>query len=176
MRATLSAHGASMRELDVGSDPRLFFWGADGAIAYPLLHPVAGGTGTFADPITFAGSTKALSKHTRVYIVELQKYFIMEDDCGECDQDWKRKRKYHIDLWMGSDKLGEGPPLIACENALTKSQRVVTVDPPNHLPVNSTPLYTEDRGCILPNAPTCHDPAPRPRSEHGVQHGGGHHP
>jgi hypothetical protein len=128
-----------------------------GAIAYPLLHPVAGGTGTFADPITFAGSKKALPKHTRVYVVELQKYFIMEDDCGECDDDWTHKQKYHIDLWIGSDKLGEGPPLIACENALTSPHRVVTVDPPDHLPVNSTPLYTVANGCILPNPPRCHD-------------------
>ena len=127
-----------------------------GAIAYPLLHPVAGGTGTFADPITFAGSKEALPVHTRVYVVELQKYFIMEDNCGECDDDWKH-HKYHIDLWIGSDKLGEGPPLIACENALTRPHRVVTVNPPDHLPVDRTPLYTEDNGCILPNPPACHD-------------------
>jgi hypothetical protein len=62
-----------------------------------------------------------------------------------------------IDLWIGSDKLGEGSPLIACENALTKSHRVVTVDPPHNLAVNSTPLYTESRGCILPHPPACHD-------------------
>lgn len=31
-----------------------------GAIAYPKIHKQAGGVGTFADPITFAGAEKAL--------------------------------------------------------------------------------------------------------------------
>jgi hypothetical protein len=93
------ANGSSARNITMETT----FYGArdncppGGAIAYPLLHPVAGGTGTYADPITFAGSKKALPKHTRVYVVELQKYFIMEDDCGECDHDWEHKQKYQCD-------------------------------------------------------------------------------
>ena len=101
-----------------------------GAIAWPLLHQVAGGTGTFADPITFAGAHKSIPKHTRVYVQVLWKYFIMEDSCEECEHDWSHKQKYHIDLWMGTDKLGEGAPLIACENAMTRSHSTVTIDPP----------------------------------------------
>ena len=31
---------------------------------------------------------------------------------------------------MGTDKLGEGAPLIACENAMTRSHSPVTIDPP----------------------------------------------
>ena len=101
-----------------------------GAIAWPLLHQVAGGTGSFADPITFAGAHKSIPKHTRVYVQVLRKYFIMEDSCEECEHDWSHKQKYHIDLWMGTDKLGEGAPLIACENAMTRSHSTVTIDPP----------------------------------------------
>ena len=113
-----------------------------GAIAWPLLHQVAGGTGSFADPITFAGAHKSIPKHTRVYVQVLRKYFIMEDSCEECEHDWSHKQKYHIDLWMGTDKLGEGAPLIACENAMTRSHSTVTIDPPQgeHKPdsVNSS--------------------------------------
>ena len=43
-----------------------------GAIAYPKIHQLAGGVGTFEDPITFAGAEKALT------VSELLGIFIFE--------------------------------------------------------------------------------------------------
>jgi hypothetical protein len=65
-----------------------------GAIAYPkgdgnsTLHNTAGGTGTFADPVTYATDKAELPVGTKVYYPFLKKYFVMEDDCAECDQVW----------------------------------------------------------------------------------------
>jgi hypothetical protein len=55
------------------------------AIAYPQIHKTAGGTGTYADPITFATDKSELAPGTIIYVPRVEKYFIMEDDCEECD-------------------------------------------------------------------------------------------
>ena len=60
-----------------------------GDIAYPQIHNEAGGNGTYNNPITYAGAKKATEPGTIIYVEFLQKYFIMEDDCEECDNDWK---------------------------------------------------------------------------------------
>lgn len=61
------------------------------AISNPVIHQVAGGTGTYADPITLAvghsisGSTDTLEfpAGTIWYIPNLRRYFIVEDTCGD---------------------------------------------------------------------------------------------
>jgi hypothetical protein len=111
------------------------------------MHQEAGGTGTYADPITFAGSKSAIKPGGRIYLPRLQKYFIMEDDCEECDKDWKKKKEWHVDLWMGPDTLGKGG-LIACENQLTKMKDQIIVNPAATLPVIAQPLFTYETGCI----------------------------
>ena len=55
---------------------------------YPTIHDVASGTGTYADPITYATDQAELPVGTIVYYSYLHRYFIMEDDCTECDEDW----------------------------------------------------------------------------------------
>jgi hypothetical protein len=103
-----------------------------GDIAYPKIHKLAGGVGTYADPITFASSKKETPPGTIIYVFFLQKYFIsataphiwgllrtqpaltstaVEDDCGECDSDWTKHKKYHFDLWTGPDAVTPGPNL-----------------------------------------------------------------
>ena len=58
---------------------------------------------------------------TLMYVPALRKYFVMEDDCEECDHNWKHGRKWHMDLWMGPDAVTQAVShgLIACENQLT---------------------------------------------------------
>ncbi len=90
-----------------------------GDIQFPHLHKLAGGKGTFADPITFAGAKEAVAPGTIVYVHYLKKYFIMEDSCQECVENWKKDKRWHMDLWIGSDKVTPGDGLIACEDALT---------------------------------------------------------
>ncbi|MGH7434474.1 MAG: hypothetical protein ACRENE_02285, partial [Polyangiaceae bacterium] len=80
-----------------------------GAIAYPMnggfptLHDTAGGTGTYADPITFATDKSEFPVGTRLYVPFIEKYVMMEDDCVECDSDWTTSHKWHVDLWMNSN-------------------------------------------------------------------------
>ena len=59
---------------------------ADGG--YPTIHNAAGGTGTYSNPVTFATDQAELPIGSIVYYPYLHRYFIMEDDCTACDQDW----------------------------------------------------------------------------------------
>eukprot|EP00483_Globobulimina_turgida_P000302 UN00302 len=127
-----------------------------GDIAYPDLHKEAGGNGTYIDPITYAGCRKATKPGTRIYVSFVQKYFIMEDDCEECDEDWNRNEKWHFDLWMGPDALTAGPNLITCEDAMTKEKTQVIIDPDEGLTVNTKPLFNGNTlECWMPNPPPC---------------------
>lgn len=61
------------------------------AIARPVIHRQAGGSGSYNDPVTIAvghsivGGKQTLDFHagTRFYIGSLQKYAIVEDVCGD---------------------------------------------------------------------------------------------
>ncbi|HEY4458626.1 MAG TPA: hypothetical protein VGN81_30215 [Pseudonocardiaceae bacterium] len=114
------------------------------AIAYPksdgnpTLHNTAGGTGTYSNPITYATDKSELAVGTKVYYSYLKRYFIMEDDCVECDHDWNNG-KAHIDLWIGG-KGGSSSKVIDCEDALTRTGTVI-VNPPSNEPVDTTPLF-----------------------------------
>jgi hypothetical protein len=59
---------------------------------YPTLHNTAGGSGTYSNPVTYATDKSELPVGTKVYYSYLKRYFIMEDDCTECDQDWTAAR------------------------------------------------------------------------------------
>ena len=115
-------------------------------IAYPQIHSQAGGTGTYADPVTFATDRNELAPGTRVYYPYLKKYFIMEDDCAECDSDWS-SGKWHIDLWAGNS-TNNG--ILDCEDALTQQGNVI-VNPPSNEPVDTTPIFnTKTHACYQP--------------------------
>ncbi len=114
-------------------------------IAYPVIHKLAGGVGTYKNPITFATDKLELAPGTIVYYPYLDRYFIMEDDCAQCDSDWANHHKWHIDLWAGGDKNSVHNPekkaLLAFENALTRAQAPVIVNPPATMMVDTTPLF-----------------------------------
>ena len=114
-------------------------------IAHPNdRHQEAGGSGTYADPLSLAADPRAIPVGTRVYYPPLRKYFVMEDDCAQCITDWRSSRKPHIDLWTGDY---QGSALLACENALTPDGLVaVEVNPPPGRPVDPRPLFN-GRGC-----------------------------
>jgi len=127
-----------------------------GDIAYPVIHQFAGGNGTYENPITYAGDVKVTPAGTIIYVFNIQKYFIMEDECQECEQDWKKKQKYHFDLWMGPDEATSGSGLIACEDAMTVNHVIVQIDPPSNYLVSSKELFnsTNDE-CFDSNADPC---------------------
>lgn len=126
-------------------------------IAFPQIHDQAGGTGTFDDPVTFATDQNEFAPGTIVYYGFLHRYFIMEDDCVECDQDWEGSGPdggpgfSHIDLWIGGNPPADSNAVINCEDGLTQSSGDVTVNPPSDEPVDTTPLFDSDSN-------TCYDP------------------
>jgi hypothetical protein len=118
------------------------------------IHSHAGGTGTFADPVTYATSVKEQPYGTKIYITFLKKYFIHEDECVECDKDWNNGKKFRTDLWAGGDKNSVKDPektaLLNCEDSLTRHTQVI-VNPPGNLPVNTTPIFNaKTRKCFKP--------------------------
>lgn len=114
------------------------------AIAYPGLHKQAGGTGTFSDPITFATSRSELAPGTKIYVPKLHKYFVMEDDCAECDSDWSQQKR-HVDLYMGGSTQ---PGVVTCENQMTQDGDLpIVVNPDANRPVDAHALYSDSTGC-----------------------------
>ena len=118
-----------------------------GAIAYPknggfpTVHNAAGGTGTYADPITFATDQAELPVGTLLFAPVIEKYLVMEDDCAECDTDWSSSQKWHIDVWMNSDGADDSNAVLDCEDQWTKSTTVVEVNPPPGRPATAPPLF-----------------------------------
>jgi 3D (Asp-Asp-Asp) domain-containing protein len=119
---------------------------AGNAIAYPsgggspTLHGGAGGTGTYADPITFATDPTEFPPGTRLYVPFIDKYVMMEDSCGQCATDWTT-RKWHIDIWMNSNASENASALIGCENSWTRTQTDVELTPPPARTVTTAPLF-----------------------------------
>ncbi|GAA4673209.1 hypothetical protein GCM10023215_00780 [Pseudonocardia yuanmonensis] len=114
------------------------------AIAYPVKHSEAGGRGTYADPITFAADPDYMAVGTIVYYAPLRKYFVMEDLCAPCQDEYQANGHPHIDFYTGGFDSG----VTACQSALTPSGLVaVEVSPPPGRAVDTTPLYSNGR-CI----------------------------
>jgi hypothetical protein len=125
---------------------------------YPTIHNVASGTGTYSDPITYATDQAELPVGTIVYYPYLHRYFIMEDDCTECDEDWTGQGPdggpglYHIDLWINGQN-GNSNDVINCEDDLTQNSESVIVDPPSTEPVDTTPLFnSSNNSCYNPSS------------------------
>lgn len=114
------------------------------AIAYPnARHSQAGGTGTFADPLTLASDPREIAVGTVVYVPLVKKYFVMEDDCAECISDWGGSKVPHLDLFMPN---GNDDSVTACQEQLTPGGRVtVELSPPAGRAVSASPLYSGGR-------------------------------
>jgi hypothetical protein len=93
-------------------------------ISHPILHKTAGGTGTYAAPITIAvGHSKATGQSvldfpagTRIYLPSVRRYFIVEDTCGDgndpqggpCHQGVNANgtnSTIWIDMWIGGASM-----------------------------------------------------------------------
>ncbi|MEV6010930.1 discoidin domain-containing protein [Streptomyces sp. NPDC051976] len=135
-----------------------------GDISYPVLHDTAGGTGTYADAITFASSTAEVPKGKRIWVPRVGKYFILEDSCEECSADWSGHgpnggpNLYHFDLWLGGQG-GNAFNAIDCEDALTHynddntpTLEPVIIDPPSNEPYDSTPIFNTKTGACYGGA------------------------
>jgi hypothetical protein len=108
---------------------------------FPTVHDGAGGTGTYADPITFATDQAELPVGTLLFAPVIEKYLIMEDDCAECDTDWSGSRKWHIDVWMNSNASDDSSDVLACEDQWTRTSTMVEVNPPPGRDATTPPLF-----------------------------------
>lgn len=111
---------------------------AGNAISNPIIHSGAGGTGTYADPITLAvghsitngKDTLDYPAGTRFYVPNLRKYFIVEDTCGDGNQ--PQNGPCHtgfnghvwVDLWVGGTSATKNATL-ACEDTITDLHEVI---------------------------------------------------
>lgn len=113
-------------------------------ISMPVLHSKAGGTGTFADPITTAvpgsSSSPETAKGTRIYVAKLKRYFIVEDSGAS-----KASGK-HFDLYVDGQGFSKSAS-DACMNSYTGSAQII-VNPPAGEPVTVGPL-TGSNGCKI---------------------------
>jgi hypothetical protein len=133
--------------------------GAD--IAHPCIHAEAGGTGTYQDPITFATDVSELPWCTIIYVPYMERYFIHEDECSQCDSDWNNDHLYRFDMWAGGDSASLHQPerraLLQCESTWTRADSItdpdnptIMIDPPSDLPVVSTPIFSPPTSCWEP--------------------------
>lgn len=125
---------------------------------FPTLHDIAGGTGTYADPITVAVGhviengidTPDFAPGTRFYIPNVRAYFITEDTCG--DGDTPQNKPCHslraadpgADVWLDMWIDGEGvsrEEADACARALTANHLVIR-DPLPDYAVSAGPIIS----------------------------------
>ena len=144
----------------------------------PKMHQGAtAGAGTYDDPSTAASSDTSdpghvfetaggatLTPGTLIYNPEVQQYFIFEDSCLECGDEYSCKlsdddtddptppagcqvgANLHIDFWMGPNNAEQPSSLDTCEDNGTLGNPyagvgVILVNPPPNLPVRPGPLY-----------------------------------
>jgi 3D (Asp-Asp-Asp) domain-containing protein len=111
------------------------------SVAYPTpARPVAGGTGTYADPVSAAvrQGNPLMPVGTILYVPGLKKYAIVDDVCVSCNSNnW-------VDLWVGGDANSDPAAVRAREDALTGDEtvpRLILIHAPAGLPVDSAPLF-----------------------------------
>ncbi len=120
------------------------------AIAHPVIHQQAGGTGTYADPLTFASPAGdgEYAFGTIIYVPKVQKYFIREDECAVS---WTAPNGCGavtmVDLYIGNPSGDIS--VLDCEGALTTGTGPIIVNPPATLTYDPMPIWTEaTRTCM----------------------------
>jgi hypothetical protein len=127
------------------------------AIARPIIHDVAGGTGTYDDPITLAvghsingwSHTMDYPAGTRFYFPRIRKYAIVEDLCGDGNspQDGPchigKSGRPWLDIYVDGQHAGSAEA-DACMYRITGFQTAY-IHPAADRPVNPGPLT--ESGC-----------------------------
>jgi LysM repeat protein len=117
-------------------------------VSKPILHKNAGGTGTYADPITVAVPGKGSgiwSAGNRFYLPSVQRYVIVEDTGASPAPSGTAG---HLDMWVD----GEGGSKSAsdkCMDQITTKSATAIHNPASNLPVHAGPI-TRNGVCNLP--------------------------
>ena len=113
-------------------------------IAHPCRHQTAGGVGTYANPITFATDVNELGWCQVIYVPYMKRYFVHEDECSQCDANWKSSHLYRFDMWAGGDANSLRSP---------KRKRSTPVRARGHVPTRSRTRTIRRSSSTHP--PTC---------------------
>jgi hypothetical protein len=132
------------------------------AIAHPVIHQQAGGTGTFADPITFATDPNHdFAFGTKIYVPSVQEYFIAEDTCASAmgstsDLPW-------MDVWVGAQGGNSAALTNQIASSITNQSGVqVIVNPTADHIVDATPFDGKLASGSTPTPTPTPGPAPGP--------------
>lgn len=126
-------------------------------ISHPILHSLAGGTGTYSDPITVAVGHSIIGGNdildypagTRFYMPFVRRYFMVEDTCG--DGPTPQNGPCHdlstadpgsttwLDIWIDG-RSGTVTQTETCMNNLTGIHTVIK-DPRSTYTVVSGPVF-----------------------------------
>ena len=122
------------------------------AIAHPVVHQRAGGSGTYCDPTTFAterSNNATIPYGTKIYVPFLKQYFVREDLCAPSGPSTGSGSngcyKLWFDLWIGGDAKSVTKYVVRCERHLTPSAKVsVILNPDANQPVQHPgPIYND---------------------------------
>jgi hypothetical protein len=131
-------------------------------VGEPVLHKEAGGTGTYADPITVAvpghQGDMDWNPGTRFYLPSVKRY-VMVEDSGAAKP--PSGADTHLDMWIGGQD-GTKDTTDDCEDQLTGNVPAI-VNPPQNEPVMAGPIFASGK-CNIP-----------PQDNSGTYKGGSHH-
>jgi hypothetical protein len=118
------------------------------AVGEPVLHKQAGGTGTYADPITVAvpghKGDMDWQPGTRFYLPSVQRY-VMVEDSGAAKP--PSGADTHLDMWIGGQD-GTKDTTDDCESQLTGDVPAV-VNPPDNEQVMTGSIFVGGK-CNIP--------------------------
>jgi LysM repeat protein len=117
-------------------------------VSHPILHKVAGGTGTYADPITVAvpGQGSGIWKAgSRFYLPSVKRYVIVEDTGASPAPSGDAG---HLDMWVDGQG-GSKSESDKCMNQITTQSAAAIYSPPSSLPVIPGPI-TQNGKCNIP--------------------------
>ena len=120
-------------------------------IGEPVLHQVAGGIGTFADPITVATSghegRQPFPPGTKFYLPTVMRYVIVEDSGASKAP---LGTDTHLDMWSAGQD-GTKDQVDDCMAQFT-GKVPARINPPDGLPVMPGPIYANHH-CNIPPQP-----------------------
>lgn len=123
-------------------------------ISHSVIHSKAGGVGTFNDPVTVAVGHSIVGRQdildwdagTKFYIPNLQRYFIVEDTCGDggapqngaCHTGYPSSTSTWLDVYVDG-KSTSSSKSDACMGKITGASKVI-VDPASDYKVSAGPI------------------------------------